>query len=218
VAFNIAMDDIIEDLDATTMGVETQPEPTTDDEDFVVVDETDDPEDEISDTDAEATPMRAAVISAEHEEVRHEINNEDIFIEKMLLANPEFVGTDGQLDFSKIDRSSEVVDDEVEERPRKRRHRYRSGTVALRQIRKEQLSVENIIPRLPFDRLVREITQDLVKGDNVIRFRREAIDALQCAAEAYVIDIMEETQKNAIFAGRQEIMVADMAKARDVLK
>ncbi|RYH19773.1 hypothetical protein EON65_25545 [archaeon] len=39
-------------------------------------------------------------------------------------------------------------------------NRYRPGTVALREIRKYQKSTELLIRKLPFQRLVREISQD----------------------------------------------------------
>ena len=42
----------------------------------------------------------------------------------------------------------------------KKPHRYRPGTVAMREIRKYQKSTELIIHKLPFQRLVREIAQD----------------------------------------------------------
>ena len=42
----------------------------------------------------------------------------------------------------------------------KRPHRYRPGTVALREIRKYQKSTELLIRKLPFNRLVREMAQD----------------------------------------------------------
>ncbi|CAI7920482.1 unnamed protein product [Closterium sp. NIES-53] len=42
----------------------------------------------------------------------------------------------------------------------KKPHRYRPGTVALREIRKYQKSTELLIRKLPFQRLVREIAQD----------------------------------------------------------
>ena len=41
----------------------------------------------------------------------------------------------------------------------KKPHRYRPGTVALREIRKYQKSTERLIRKLPFQRLVREIAQ-----------------------------------------------------------
>lgn len=42
----------------------------------------------------------------------------------------------------------------------KRPHRFRPGTVALREIRRYQRSTELLIRKLPFQRLVREIAQD----------------------------------------------------------
>ena len=44
---------------------------------------------------------------------------------------------------------------------KKKPHRYRPGTVALREIRRYQKSTKLLIRRLPFQRLVREIAQDL---------------------------------------------------------
>ena len=41
-----------------------------------------------------------------------------------------------------------------------KRHRYRPGTAALREIRRYQKSTELLIRKLPFQRLVREIAQD----------------------------------------------------------
>jgi len=51
----------------------------------------------------------------------------------------------------------------------KKPHRYRPGTVALREIRKYQKSTELLIRKLPFQRLVREIAQDLLGVTNVVR-------------------------------------------------
>uniref|UniRef100_A0A3P8S0T2 Histone H3 n=1 Tax=Amphiprion percula TaxID=161767 RepID=A0A3P8S0T2_AMPPE len=58
----------------------------------------------------------------------------------------------------------------------KKPHRYRPGTVALREIRRYQKSTELLIRKLPFQRLVREIAQDF-KTD--LRFQRGA-STLQC--------------------------------------
>merc|ERR1712226_1438429 len=56
----------------------------------------------------------------------------------------------------------------------KKPHRYRPGTVALREIRRYQKSTELLIRKLPFQRLVREIAQDF-KTD--LRFQSAAIGA-----------------------------------------
>jgi len=62
----------------------------------------------------------------------------------------------------------------------KKPHRFRAGTVALREIRKYQKSTELLIRKLTFQRLVREIAQDF-KTD--LRFQSNAVSAPQEAAE-----------------------------------
>ncbi|ORM41215.1 histone H3.3 [Babesia sp. Xinjiang] len=83
----------------------------------------------------------------------------------------------------------------------KKPHRYRPGTVALREIRKFQKSTELLIRKLPFQRLVREIAQDF-KTD--LRFQSQAVLALQEAAEAYLVGLFEDTNLCAIHAKRTQ--------------
>jgi histone H3 len=83
-------------------------------------------------------------------------------------------------------------------------HRYRPGTVALREIRRYQKSTEFLIRRLPFQRLVREITQQFHTD---LRFQSAALGALQEAAEAYLVGLFEDTNLCAIHAKRVTIMV-----------
>lgn len=72
----------------------------------------------------------------------------------------------------------------------KRPHRFRPGTVALREIRRYQRNTMLLLRKLPFGRLVREITQrDL--GHPEIRFQSHAILAIQEAAEAYLVHLFE---------------------------
>ena len=70
---------------------------------------------------------------------------------------------------------------------------------ALREIRKYQRSTELLIRKLPFQRLVRGIA-DNFKAD--IRFQSSAVLALQEAAEAYLVGLMEDTNLCAIHATR----------------
>ena len=95
----------------------------------------------------------------------------------------------------------------------KKPHRYRPGTVALREIRKYQKSTELLIRKLPFQRLVREIAQDF-KTD--LRFQSTAILALQEAAEAYLVGLFEDTNLCAIHAKRVTIMPKDIQLARRI--
>ena len=96
----------------------------------------------------------------------------------------------------------------------KKPHRYRPGTVALREIRRYQKSTELLIRKLPFQRLVREVTRDQMKKD--FRFQSHAIMALQEAAEAYLTSLFEDTNLCAIHAKRVTIMPKDMQLARRI--
>ena len=95
----------------------------------------------------------------------------------------------------------------------KKPHRFRPGTVALREIRKFQKSTELLIRKLPFQRLVREIAQEY-KSD--LRFQSQAVLALQEAAEAYMVGLFEDTNLCAIHAKRVTIMPKDIQLARRI--
>ena len=90
----------------------------------------------------------------------------------------------------------------------KKPRRYRPGTVSLRErIRKYQKSTNLLIRCLPFQRLVREVSQQL-KPD--LRFQSTALLALQEAAEAYLVSMFEEVNLIAIHGKRVTIQVTDI--------
>lgn len=95
----------------------------------------------------------------------------------------------------------------------KRPHRYRPGTVALREIRRFQKSTDLLIRKMPFQRLVKEIAQDF---NMELRFQSAAIGALQEASEAYLTGLFEDTNLCAIHAKRVTIMPKDMQLARRI--
>ena len=95
----------------------------------------------------------------------------------------------------------------------KKAHRFRPGTVALREIRKYQRTTELLIRKLPFQRLVREIAQEF---KHELRFQGTAILALQEASEAYLVGLFEDTNLCAIHAKRVTIMPKDIALARRI--
>ena len=70
----------------------------------------------------------------------------------------------------------------------RRPHRFRVGTVALREIRKYQKSAELLISKAPFNRVVREIAQDF---SHEIRFNSFAYTALQEVSEAMMTKLLE---------------------------
>lgn len=95
----------------------------------------------------------------------------------------------------------------------KKPHRFKPGTVALREIRKYQKSTELLIRKLPFQRLVREIAQEF-KTD--LRFQSTAVLALQEASESYLVGLFEDTNLCAIHAKRVTIMPKDIQLARRI--
>lgn len=97
----------------------------------------------------------------------------------------------------------------------KKPHRYRPGTVALREIRQYQKSTELLIKKLPFQRLVKEIMQGMTReGD--LRIQSAALGALQAASEAYLIGLFEDTNLCALHAKRVTIMCKDLQLARRI--
>ena len=97
----------------------------------------------------------------------------------------------------------------------KKPHRYRPGTVALREIRRYQKCTDLLIRKLPFQRLVRELIQD-VRGD--LRFQSTALLAAQEASEAYLVGLFEDTNLCAIHAKRVTIMPKDIQLSRQIRK
>ena len=102
----------------------------------------------------------------------------------------------------------------------KKRYRYRPGTVALKQIRRYQKTTELLIRKLPFQRLVREITcdTDVIHSPlcGKVRFQSAAIMALQEASEAYLVGLFEDSNLCAIHAKRVTIMPKDIQLARRI--
>jgi len=92
----------------------------------------------------------------------------------------------------------------------KNKKRFRPGIMALREIRQYQKGSQLLIPKRPFQRLVKEVAFDF-KPD--IRFQSHALLAIQEACEAYLVSVNEDTNLIALHAGRVTIMPKDMALA-----
>ena len=86
-------------------------------------------------------------------------------------------------------------------------HRWRPGTVALREIRKFQASTKNVICKAPFKRLVQEIAHEF---KDRLRFQSSAVDALQEAAEAYIVGVLNDANMCCYFAKRTNLMPKDV--------
>ena len=104
----------------------------------------------------------------------------------------------------------------------KKPHRYRSGTVALREIRRMQSTSNLLIRKQPYQRLVREIfCNEIVDGDNkeiAFRIQSTALLAMQEATEARLINTFEDVNYLAIHAKRVTIQDKDVHLLTNQLK
>ena len=89
----------------------------------------------------------------------------------------------------------------------RKKHKFRPGTVALREIRKFQKSTDLLFPKAPFRRFVREICQDVTTN---YRFQESSLLALQESAEAYLVGVFEDTNLAALHAKHTTIGPKDM--------
>ena len=92
----------------------------------------------------------------------------------------------------------------------KKPHRWRPGMVALHEIRHFQKSTNLLIAMLPFSRLVREIAQDVGHHGYDYRFQSATIYVLQEAAEAYIVQFLDDTNLCTIHRKRVTITPKDM--------
>lgn len=96
----------------------------------------------------------------------------------------------------------------------KKPHRFRPGTVALREIRRYQKTAEPLIRKLPFQRVLREIAQDYyVTGGGNARWTRGSIRTAQEASEILLVELFQRAQKLAIHAHRVTVQITDMRLA-----
>ncbi|KAH7144658.1 histone-fold-containing protein [Dactylonectria estremocensis] len=100
--------------------------------------------------------------------------------------------------------------------PVRAKRRYRPGTVALREIRHYQGHTKLLMLKLPFARLVREIALTVRPRGEGMRWQSQAIQALQEAAEAFMVHLFEDTNLCAIHAKRVTIMQKDIQLARRI--
>lgn len=92
----------------------------------------------------------------------------------------------------------------------KKKHRFRPGTVALREIRNMQRGTELLIPRRPMRFLIRELAGEQRPN---IRLTKEAVESLHVAAETFITELLSRGMTMAVFAGRVSLELKDLRMA-----
>ena len=102
----------------------------------------------------------------------------------------------------------------------KKPHHCRPGILALHEIRRNQKLTELLIKRLPFQRIVWEISQDYricpLRAGTLsvqVRFQLVAITAMQKTAEDFLVDLFEDVNLLAVHAKRVTVMQRDIRLA-----
>ena len=120
----------------------------------------------------------------------------------------------------KISQASQKTDQSAKQRKpisqndnARKPHKFRPGTVALREIKRYQKSTDLLLLKAPFQRLVRDITGYIAPG---YRFRSDALIAIQEAYEMYQVGLFEDANLCAIHANRVTILKKDMDLARRI--
>ncbi|KAL7502898.1 hypothetical protein ACHAXN_000769, partial [Cyclotella atomus] len=94
---------------------------------------------------------------------------------------------------------------------------YHPGTVALCQIRRYQKSVDLLIPKLPYTRFIRELTQEfqppITQG---YRWQGAGILATQTAAEDYLTKQLKDANVCALHSKRCTVMPKDIQLVRRI--
>ncbi|XP_052103474.1 uncharacterized protein LOC127736952 [Mytilus californianus] len=88
--------------------------------------------------------------------------------------------------------------------------RFRPGNSVLSEIRKFQRTTELLIPKVAFQRLVKEISHGL---NAEIRFQSAALMALHEAAETYMTSLFKDANLCTVHAKRATIMSKDIQLA-----
>lgn len=97
----------------------------------------------------------------------------------------------------------------------KKRYRFHPGTRARREIIKSQRRTDLMIRRLPFQRLIRELAQD-VKAD--LRFTKNALLDIQEATEGFLVDWVRHSFRATRNRNRKTLMPKDLQLAFTIIE
>ena len=108
----------------------------------------------------------------------------------------------------------------------KKPHRYRPGTVALREIHRYQKSTNLLLPKVSFQRLLRDVTIDTVdqlkkmytKLKDPSRMTVATVQCLQAASEAIITKTLEDANLCAIHTKRVTVQPKDLELAHRLMQ
>jgi histone H3 len=99
----------------------------------------------------------------------------------------------------------------------KRVHRYRPGTVSIREIRRFQKTSNCLtLARSPFEKYTRSVIQKILGDDSSIKVSKSVFLTLQYFVEQHVVSLIRKAYMAAIHAGRVKLTVSDIEFIRSL--
>ena len=95
----------------------------------------------------------------------------------------------------------------------KKQRRWKAGTVAMREIRKLQKGTKLLIQKAPFQRLVRA---SLAVHKQGLSFKPSALEAVQEAAESYMVGLFEGAVILQLHRGKKTLNIKDVTFTRRI--
>lgn len=100
----------------------------------------------------------------------------------------------------------DIISNKTSDVPR-RKYTLKKGTKTIREMKKYQKSTALLVQRAPFKRLIKEVTQDY----NVsLLYSKNALEAMQTAAEEFITERFQKGICNTIFSNRKTLLVKDI--------
>lgn len=102
----------------------------------------------------------------------------------------------------------------------KRKHRFRPGTVALREMKKQQAVTKNSIAASPLDKIIRDIASRMktsVKDGDDLRFQPNALAILREVAENFETDLLRLGSTLSIHRGLKTLQIEDLRLASSLM-
>ena len=102
----------------------------------------------------------------------------------------------------------------------RRYHRYRPGTVSVREIKRLQKVGDCLIlPKAPFEKLVRSVvTEESAKGKERFKMSKDVFIVLQYFVEQQIVDLLQHANMMAVHAGRIKLTCSDISLVRSIVR
>lgn len=107
-------------------------------------------------------------------------------------------------------RKKDTPSKSVNNKPPKRTKTGDTRSKTIKDIIRLQKTTHLLIPKLAFARVVKEVFQDFVEGYESFRIQGVALQALQEAAEMYLVHFFQHAYQCTLHAKRVTLMPSDM--------